>query len=290
MRPRFAPAAGGEALVTMSATASNVNAEATRAARSKPMEVLARLGLATRGVLYILMAIIIVELVRTRGSEDDQASNTGALEKIVEQPFGRGLLIIVAIGVAGYALWRFAEAWLNRDDKAIERVANVARGLVYVGLFVTSIRILTANRSSGQDGSGDQQVDTILDWPAGRWIVGAIALVVFGIAIYNLVRAVTGKWREDLDIGGLSEGARRAIEVIAWVGMIGRTIAFSLVGWFLLRAAVQYDKSEPVGLDQSLRNVAVEPWGPFVLIVTAIGLAAYGLFSFVEARWRRMYA
>ena len=58
---------------------------------------------------------------------------------------------------------------------------------------------------------------------------------------------------------------------------------------FLLRAAVQYDKTEPVGLDQSLRNVAVEAWGPFVLMVTAIGLAAYGLFSFVEARWRRMF-
>ena len=150
------------------------------------------------------MAVIIVELVRTRGTEDDQASNTGALEKVVEQPFGRVLLTIVAIGVAGYALWRFAEAWLNRDDKAIDRVANVARGLVYVGLLVTSIRILTHSRSSGQDGSGDQQVDTILDWPAGRWIVGAIALVVFGIAVYNLGRAVTGKWREDLDIGGLS--------------------------------------------------------------------------------------
>ena len=82
------------------------------------MEVLARLGLVTRGVLYILMAVIVVELVRTRGTEDDQASNTGALEKIVEQPFGRVLLTIVAIGVAGYALWRFAEAWLDRDDKA----------------------------------------------------------------------------------------------------------------------------------------------------------------------------
>jgi hypothetical protein len=273
----------------MSATASNVHAEATRAARSKPMEVLARLGLVTRGVLYILMAVIIVELVRTRGAEDDQASNTGALEKVVEQPFGRALLTIVAIGVAGYALWRFAEAWLNRDDKAIDRIANVARGLVYVGLLVTAIRILTHSRSSGQDGSGDQQVDTILDWPGGRWIVGAIALVVIGIAIYNLGRAVTGKWREDLDIGGLSAGARRAIEVIAWVGLVGRTIAFALVGWFLLRAAVQYDKTEPVGLDQSLRNVAVESWGPFVLMVTAIGLVAYGLFSFVEARYRRMF-
>jgi hypothetical protein len=271
----------------MSATASNVHAEARRAARSKPMEVLARLGLVTRGVLYILMAVITIELVRTRGSADDQASNTGALEKVVEQPFGRGLLIIVAIGLAGYALWRFAQAWLNREDKAIDRVANFARGLVYVFLFVTAIRILTA-KSGGQDGSGDKQVDTILDWPAGRWIVGAIALVVIGIAIHNLARAVTGKWREDLDIGGLSAGARRAVEIVAWVGLIGRTIAFALVGWFLIRAAVQYDKTEPVGLDQSLRNVAVEPWGPFLLTVTAIGLAAYGLFSFVEARWSRV--
>ena len=230
-RPRFAPVDAGEALVTMSSTASHVHAEATRAARSKPMEALARLGLVTRGVLYILTAVIIVELVRTRGTEDDRASNTGALEKIVEQPFGRGLLTIVAIGVAGYALWRFAGAWLDRDDKAIDRVANVARGLVYVGLFVTTIRILTHTRSSSQDGSGDQQVDTILDWPAGRWIVGAIALGLFGIAVYNLGRAVTGKWREDLDIGGLS----RALDAPSrsspgWASSVARSRSRWLAG------------------------------------------------------------
>ncbi len=271
----------------MSTTASNVHGEAAKAARSKPMEVLARLGLATRGVLYLLIALIVVDLVRSRGTEEDQASNTGALEKIVEQPFGRFLLTLVAIGVAGYALWRFAEAWLRREDKPIERLANLGRGIVYVGLFIVSIRLLTANGTT-TDGSGEQQVDTILDWPAGQWIVGAIALGVFAIAVDNLVRAVTGKWREHLDLGHLSASGRKAVEVVAWVGLIGRTIAFSLVGWFLLRAAIEFDKSEPVGLDQSLRDVAIESWGPLLLSVTAIGLAAYGLFSFVEARWRRV--
>jgi hypothetical protein len=271
----------------MSATASNVHAEAAKAARSKPMEVLARLGLATRGVLYLLIALIVVDLVRSRGTEEDQASNTGALAKIVEQPFGRLLLTLVAIGVAGYALWRFAEAWLRREDKPIERLANLGRGIVYVGLFIASIRLLTAKGAS-TDGSGEQQVDTILDWPAGQWIVGAIALGVFAIAVDNLVRAVTGKWREHLDLGHLSASGRKAVEVVAWVGLIGRTIAFSLVGWFLLHAAIEFDKSEPVGLDQSLRNVAIESWGPLLLSVTAIGLAAYGLLSFVEARWRRV--
>ena len=137
------------------------------------MEVLARVGLVTRGVLYLLTAVIIVELVRTRGREEDEASNTGALAKIAEQPFGRTLLVVVAIGLAGYALWRFAEAWLRRDDKAIERVANLGRGVVYVLLLVTTIRILRSDTTASGSGSGDQQVDTILDWPAGQWIVGA---------------------------------------------------------------------------------------------------------------------
>ena len=272
----------------MSATASNVHAEAAKAARSKPMEVLARLGLATRGVLYLLIALIVVDLVRSRGTEEDQASNTGALEKIVEQPFGRFLLTLVAIGVAGYALWRFAEAWLRPGGQA-DRTARQRRPRHRVRRSVHRVHPAPHRQAArATDGSGEQQVDTILDWPAGQWIVGAIALGVFAIAVDNLVRAVTGKWREHLDLGHLSASGRKAVEVVAWVGLIGRTIAFSLVGWFLLRAAIEFDKSEPVGLDQSLRNVAIESWGPLLLSVTAIGLAAYGLFSFVEARWRRV--
>ena len=115
---------------------------------------------------------------------------------------------------------------------------------------------------------------------------------MFGIAVDNLVRAVTGKWREHLDIGRLSaSGAQRAIEVVAWVGLIGRTIAFSarrMVPPPCRRRSTT--RANPWASTSRCATWPIESWGPFLLIVTAIGLAAYGLFSFVEARWRRMYA
>ena len=273
----------------MSATASNVHAEAARAARSKPMEVLARLGLATRGVLYLLIALIVVDLVRSRGTEEDQASNTGALEKIVEQPFGRFLLTLVAIGVAGYALWRFAEAWLRREDKPIER-ARQPRPRHRVRRSVHRRPSASSPPSRrGTDGSGEQQVDTILDWPAGRWIVGAIALGVFAIAVDNLVRAVTGKWREHLDLGHLSRPVPQ--------GRRGRRLGRADRSDDRLRARRMVPppcrhrsstRASPWASTSRCATWPIESWGPLLLIVTAIGLAAYGLFSFVEARWRRM--
>ena len=81
-----------------------------------------------------------------------------------------------------------------------------------------------------------------------------LALGIIGLGVYSLVRAVSGKWRKHLDIDQLSEPAEKTVVVIAWVGLLGRTIAFAIVGWFLLRAAVQFDPSEPIGLDESLRT------------------------------------
>ena len=281
----------------MSTSTTAAKAHANQAARSRPMEVLARLGLATRGVLYLIVAVIVIEILRTRGTADEQASNRGALADIADRPFGRFLLVVVAVGVAGYALWRFAAAWLGHDDKLPKRLANVGRGVIYVGLLVTTISLLLRDdpgsgqtgTQGGSGGSGREQVNTVFDWPAGRWIVAAVALGVLAVGVYSLVRAVTGKWRKHLDIDQLSEPAEKTVVVVAWVGLLGRTIAYGLVGWFLLRAAVQFDPNEPVGLDESLRRVAQESWGPLVLVVTAIGLAGYGLFSFVEARWRRVF-
>ena len=101
-------------------------------------------------------------------------------------------------------------------------------------------------------------------------------------------RAISGKWSKHLELERLSAGGRRAVEVVAWVGLLGRTLVFSVVGWFLFRAAVRYDPNEPVGLDQSLRTLVDESWGPFLLVLTAIGLVGYGLFSFIEARYREL--
>jgi hypothetical protein len=277
----------------MSAVTSEIKGKAQRAASSRPAEWLARAGLATRGVLYLLTALIVIELLTSRGTTGDQASNTGALEALVNRPFGRVLLIVVIIGIAGYALWRFSEAIRAPDASAAKRAANVGRGLTYVFLFVTAIQVLMSDSQSGggqaqQGQSQNQKVDTVFDWPGGRWLIGLLGAVVIGLGLYNLYRAISGKWAKHLELERLRSGGRRAVEVIAWVGLLGRTFVFSLVGWFLIRAAVRYDPNEPVGLDQSLRTLIDESWGPVLLVLAAIGLVGYGLFSFVEARYREL--
>ena len=264
-RPAVCARRRREALVTMSATASNVHAEANRAARSKPMEVLARLGLATRGVLYLLMASIVVELVRTRGTEDDQASNTRRpARRSSSSPSAASCSPSWRSGSPATRSGASPRRGSTTTTRPIERLANVGSWprLRRSVRHVHPAPHRTA-RSSSQDGSGR---------PAGGHDVRLACRAVDRRR--HRARACSASpsttscapsrasGASTSTSAGLSAGARRAVEIIAWVGLIGRTIAFGLVGWFLLRAAVQFDKTEPVGLDQSLRNVADRVVGP----------------------------
>jgi hypothetical protein len=227
-------------------------------------------------------------LWRSRGAERDKASNDGALQLVAEQPFAGFLLVVLAIGLAGYAIWRLAQAWLGGNDEWFERLANVGRALVYLGLLAITIGLIRGRGTATGRGAEQQKVRTVFDWPGGQWLVGAIALGILGLAAWNLYQAISGRWREHLATDAMSPTTRRGVEIVTWIGLIGRTLVFGLVGWFLFKAAIEYDPNEPVGIDQSLRSLVDEPYGPVLLLVAAVGLAGYGVFSFVEARWRRV--
>jgi hypothetical protein len=113
------------------------------------------------------------------------------------------------------------------------------------------------------------------------------AALVIGAATF-VYRAVTEKWRERLDLTGTSAATTRTIRVVAWAGWLGRGIAFGLVGVFILRAGWQFDPKEAVGLDGALRRVVHGTWGPFLLCIIAVGLFAFGCYSMIEARFRRV--
>jgi hypothetical protein len=247
-------------------------------------------GWIAKGVVFVLIGILTLQLAL--GDPSHAPDQQGALRAVADQPFGSVLLVLLAVGLAAYAVGRWLEASVlaEPDLDAFERVKLVATGVLYAALAVAAVRLLSSGGTGGGGRRPEAQSVTadVLDAPLGRWLVGAVGLGFVAAALYEAGQGVTNRFLDDLDTGAMSKGVRVTTERIGQAGLIARGVAWALIGWFLVRAAVQYDPSEAKGLDQALRSLADEGWGTAVLLVVAVGFAGYGGYCAVQARYRRI--
>jgi hypothetical protein len=210
------------------------------------------------------------------------------------------VLIVLALGFAAYAIWRFVEAVAEQEDpsdgevkgdakKWGKRAGYVGRGLIYAGLTWTCIKILMgAQSNSSQNHEAHKRTAELLSWPLGTWIVGAAGAAILGAGLWNVYRALTMKfedrWRTR---GGTVKkwGARLGV-----LGHLARGLVFGLIGVFVIRAALNYNPKDAIGLDGALQKLVDAPYGPWVLGATAAGLIAYGIFCLFDARYRDVSA
>ncbi len=263
-----------------------------QAADSTWLQRLARAGLAARGVVYVVIGLLAVQVAR--GDRQERADKQGALQAVVRQPFGRVLVLGLAIGFAGYALWRFVDAAVGPKDeddarKALaKRVGYAARGVLYAGFCLAALKLfIRSNRTS----SSTAQVDwtaRVLHWPGGRVLVIAVGIGVIAGGLYVGWRGLRRKFRRRLKSLQMSPAERRWILRFGAAGMTARMVVSVLIGIFLIAAAILHQPDESVGIDGALKALADRSFGPALLAVVALGLIAYGLYSFAEARYRRV--
>ncbi len=263
-----------------------------RAGKSDGVEWLGRTGLAAKGVLYAVIGILAVKVAL--GAREEDASRDGALRAIAEQPFGRALLVVLALGLAGYAAWRLAQGVLDRDDegdgaKALaKRVGAFARGAWYAGLCVLVVSKIVG-AGGGRSGGGsteDRATSGVLGLPLGRWLVFAGAAAFLAAALFNGYRAVTCKFEKSLQTRKMSDAEEAAAKGVGILGHLARFVVFGLIAAFLAKAAWEFDPQEAAGLDAALRELAAAPYGGPLLGAVATGLIAYALYCFVQARYR----
>jgi hypothetical protein len=272
--------------------------EAKRAARSDWTQGLARAGLVAKGITFGIVAGLAFKVAFDAGGKIED--RPGALQAIAESTIGRFLLGALAVGLGGYALWRFAQAFLGEklesgeDTGWLKRIGLVARGLFYTWLFAMCLSlVLNADEPiSGGGGGGGQEEDRAtsfaLEQPLGRWLVALVGLAIIGAGLFNLYRALTQSFRKDLKEGQMEREERESYAVLGVLGHLARAVLFSLAGWFLVKAAWEYDPEEAIGIDGALRKVARAEYGDLLLGCVAAGLLAYGLFCLVQARYREV--
>ena len=259
------------------------------AAASPWAERLASAGLTARGVVYCVVAILAVQLPTGKASP---ANKDGALVTVAHQPLGRILLVVLALGFAAYAAWRFLEAAVGRRGKdgvksAAVRLADVARGAVYLVLLASAVAVLVDDNDSARE-EEPEWTARVLAHGGGRALVIGIGLGLVGVGVYLAVRGARQKFRKSLDTASMSARARCWLPRLGTLGYVSRGVVAALIGWFLAKAALDFDPAESVGVDGALRRLAAQPYGPWLLALVAAGLLAFGLFSFVEARYRRV--
>lgn len=259
-------------------------------------EPLARAGLVARGVVFGVFGVIAVRLAFLGSTAGEEASTTGAFSELVEKPLGTVLVGATVVGLLAWAAACFVAVASGRNGSkpgasdAGDRARDAVRGAIAVAIAVAGWRVLTQGEGAGSGGSGQEREWTarLMDAPAGQLLVGAVGLAVLGVGVWKVVKAVRRDFLERVELGRM-EGPvpRRGLEVLGVVGHIGRGLVFAIVGGFVLKAAVEHDPDESKGIDTALRDLAGGGPGRILLIATAVGLVAYGLWCVVEARTRR---
>lgn len=247
-----------------------------------------RLGFVAKGILYGIIGIVAIAVAL--GDEKKTADQTGALASLADSSAGKLLLIALAIGLGAYAGFRLIEIFVgpaNEDgakDKLF-RVASAVRFVVYAVLCYSAIKII-ANAGKSSSNTKDT-TSTVFDLPAGRALVLIAGAVMIGVGVYQAYKAASTSFEEDLDTGRMSPGMRTATHYTGIAGHASRSIIYALIGGFLIKAAVEYDAKEAVGIDGALKEVAQQTFGPVLLFAVALGLFIYGAYCLIEARYRK---
>jgi hypothetical protein len=259
-------------------------------AGQRAFEWLARAGLVARGFAYGIIGILALKLAIGAGGKT--TNQQGALKTIAHQPFGKGLLIAMTVGLAGYAIWRLVRAaighGIEKEDSGFERVAALVSGVAYATLCVTAIKILAGAGSSGGANSPKKTTGGVLDWTGGTVIVGVAGAILIGVALYQGYKGLARKFLDDSKTEEMSREVRRAFTAIGVFGHLARMVVFGLVGYGLIKAAIDYDPHEAIGLDGALNKLSHNSYGPFLLGVVAAGLIGFALYSIADARYRKI--
>lgn len=257
--------------------------------RSK-FHLMARAGYGARGVVFLMVAALAL-FSGFAGAEPDTNS---ALETLLQQPFGRVWIGLIGLGLAGFVVWRLAQSLANADGQDDDakgyaiRAALFGSAVTYAGLAMTSI-LMALQMSNGSGGSGGEEgiAAWVMSQPFGRYLAGIIGI---GFIIGGIVTAMKGIKRSFGRYLELDAEKNSPAVLISIYGLVARGVVFGIIGVLFLYAAFNVDPEQAGGMAEAMAWLRELPFGGIIYAVVALGLAAFGIYNFVEARYRRIQA
>ena len=274
------------------ATAQKGAAAVKRAAGSPVFRLLERIGYVARGALYSVMGLLALGVALGVGG-GKATDLTGSLVVLISNPFGKLVLIFMAIGLAAYSLWGFIRAIydpLHRGSDAsgyMARLGFVTSGLSYAAIVIFALRVLAGSGADSSEGT-QKTIASILSHPGGGPLTVVIGVIAIGVAAGQFLEAYKASFARDLKSAEMSETERKRAIALGRFGMFARGVIFLVIGWFLVQAGIHHDASQVEGFGGAFVFLLREPFGRVLLGGVALGFVALGLYSFACARWVRL--
>jgi hypothetical protein len=262
------------------------------ALRSRWFDYLARFGYVAKGAVFGIVGVLAARVAL--GDRGEKADFGGALESVREQPFEAAPLIVLALGLAGYALWRIVQGVADvegegRDARGwIKRAAYVVLGLWY-GVFAYYVGAMLLGSTMTDDEEEIRDLTAMaLAWPLGQWVVGAAGTAVIVSGLVEIYYAAARRFEVELGADRLGTFQRACLLCTGGFGHLARGAVFAAAGFFAIRAAVQYDPDEARGLAETFRELAGQPYGGWIVGVAAAGFVSFGLYCLFLAFHRHI--
>jgi hypothetical protein len=250
----------------------------------------ARAGYTAKGVVYATIGVLAMREALGLGGTTTGVG--GAMRSMGPQPLGGVLLIVLAAGLVGYALWKLVQGIMDPDQKGydphgiLRRFGYVGSGVIHGGLAFTAAQSVFGAEDSSEDAMAASAM--AFQPPLGPILVGLVGLIVIGVGLYQLYAAYGATFRDDLKLNKMSDAEVRWVILAGRVGTAARALAIGVAGAFVVLAAYQSDPSETRGLGEALETIQHQPSGSYMLGAVAAGLLVYGAFMFLVAHYRRI--
>jgi hypothetical protein len=251
---------------------------------------LVRLGYAAKGVIYLLVGGLALQLALGDGGRI--TDKKGVLGEILQLPFGTPMLAMIGVGLLAYALWEIAKAFVapmkaEGFKATMARAMGVGKGIIYGGIGWQALRIVTG---AGQTASRSPEgyASDVMQLPLGNW---ALLLIGLGITIFGgrqVWLAAHSRFDDDMDQQHLRREGMGWVLQVGRAGMAGRGVVFAMMGVLLMRAGLDRRPSEAGGMADSLTALLSQPFGVFLLAAAAAGLVCYGVWQILHARYARL--
>lgn len=256
------------------------------------LELAARVGYGARGFVYLSVGVLV--LLATLGLIGDAVGVKGALEWLSQRPLGRLWMLLVGLGLTAFVMWRVLQSVFDADhegtsrDGLMTRLGQLFSGLGYAGLAFAAFALFAGPRAAEPAegvAQSRERAAMLLDLPFGRWLLIAAGLAIFGIGVANVVKA----WREDFsEYLDCSARMCRRVTPLARFGHVARGLAYLPLAALVVLAGWRARTAEVTSFGAALERVEQQTAGGWIIGFIALGFIAFGAFSLIEARFRRI--